>query len=270
MLAKKHGKRVVLVQHIAAIPFSSPLLRAMLKIANFIVTRRMLRAADCRVFISDTVRRDLIGEPPRQSYHLLFNGVDSSIFHPDDVDPAIPQAVADIDFPANGHRILFVGRYVEKKGLLVLRELAAARPDLTFFLAGSGPIRPREWRLENVHDLGPRTQEELAGLYRWADLLLLPSVGEGYPLVIQEAMACGLPVICGEPTDLADPGVSEWIRGVSIRLSNPNISAHRCAIAIDSLSMPPEVRKAMADYALRKYGWEGMAKGLLSLARVGS
>jgi starch synthase len=270
VLAKKQGKRVILVQHIAAIPFSSPALRALMKLANLVVTGPMLRAADCRVFISDTVRRDLIGEPPRQSYDLLFNGVDSSIFHPHDADPPVPVAVAGIDFPATGRRVLFVGRYVEKKGLFVLRELAAAQPDLTFFLAGSGPIRPSEWRLDNVHDLGPRTPNELAELYRWADLLFLPSVGEGYPLVIQEAMACGLPVICGEPSNRADPEATKWVVGVAINLRNPEESADRCASTIGSFSPSQQAREEMARYAAANYDWTAMAGSLVALARDGN
>lgn len=257
LLAKACGKRVVLIQHIAGIPFASRLLRAAMALANMIVTRPMLWAADARVFISDTVRRDLLGTPARHSFELLFNGVDGTVFHP---------GAGQAD-PSATRRILFVGRYVEKKGLAVVRALAESRPDLTFLLAGSGPIRPREWGLANVHDLGAQGAEALADLYRGADLLLLPSVGEGYPLVIQEAMACGLPVVCGEPSNRADPEAAAWLRGVAIDLTDPEGSARRCALAIDSLPASAADRAAMSRHALARYDWEKMAKGVLALAR---
>ena len=66
--------------------------------------------------------------------------------------------------PGAGRRVLFVGRFVEKKGLAVLRALAQARGDLTFLLAGSGPIRPECWGLANVHVLGVQAPEALARL----------------------------------------------------------------------------------------------------------
>ena len=132
----------------------------------------MLRAADVSVFISDTVRRDLLGRDC-QSGELLFNGVDGTIFHPGE---------GRTELPASVRHIFFVGRYVEKKGLAVVRALAVLRPDLSFLLAGTGPIHPGEWGLPNVHDLGPQSQEAIADLYRSVDLLILPSVGEGYPL----------------------------------------------------------------------------------------
>jgi len=227
----------------------------------------MLRAADVLVFISDNVRRDLLGSRPRQASTLLFNGVDGAIFHPADGGAVEPAAVAGIDVPSDQRNVLFVGRYVEKKGLDVLRALAELRPHLGFFLVGSGPIRPTEWKLPNVHDLGPQTQQALAELYRWADLLVLPSVGEGYPLVIQEAMACGLPVICGAPADRADPEAAKWLRGVDIDLSHPLESARRCANVIDNLSFTAGEGAEMARYARERYDWRRMAQKLLDLAQ---
>lgn len=255
LLAKARGKRVILIQHIAGIPFASPVLRRIMGAANALITQPMLRAADVRVFISDSVRQELIGGGSQPS-ELMFNGVDGAIFHP--VDRAIRAASTG--------RILFVGRYVEKKGLAVLRALAALRPDLTFLLAGSGPVHPAEWGLANVQDLGPQTPEALADLYRSADLLLLPSVGEGFPLVIQEAMACGLPVICGAPSNRADPDAGQWLHGVAIDLGQPEASATRCSDAIDSLNLGAADRAEMASYALRRYDWRAMAERLLTLA----
>ena len=261
VMAKLRRKRVVLIQHIAAIPFASRLLRGVMRLANLLVTRPMLWAAAEVVFISATVREDLLGSPPRRSCHLVFNGVDGAVFHPDGARGPLPDAPSP-----GGRRVLFVGRFVEKKGLGVLRALAAARGDLTFVLAGAGPIDPASWGLGNVHVLGMQTAEALAGLYRAADLLLLPSLGEGYPLVIQEAMACGLPVVCGEPANRADPGAAAWLRGVPIDLADPEGSALACAAAIDALAPDKAGREAMAAYAARLYNWRAMAEAVLACA----
>lgn len=257
LFAKRFGKRVILIQHIAAVPFSSATLRLLMWLANLVVTRPMLRAADERVFISDTVRHDLLGTPARQSYSLLFNGVDSSLFYP-------PKRRRLRRLP---RQILFVGRYVEKKGLTVIRELASLRPDLSFVLVGSGPIRPADWKLSNVQDVGQQSPKTLSELYRSTDLLLLPSVGEGYPLVIQEAMACGLPVVCGEPSNRADPDAAQWLRGVRVDLTDPKGSAQRCSEAITQRSSTGKDRIEMADYASSRYNWQKMAQSILHLAR---
>jgi alpha-maltose-1-phosphate synthase len=256
LAARFRRKPVVLIQHIAGIAFSSPVLRVVMALANVVVTRPMLRAADRLVFISDTVRQELMGDAAWRDYRLVFNGVDGALFYP----AAIPPPVG----PASVGPILFVGRYVEKKGLAVIRSLAAHRPDLSFHLAGSGPINPASWGLANVRDLGPQSQQALAELYRTAAMLLLPSVGEGYPLVIQEAMACGLPVICGQPSERADPAAAAWLTGVAIDLADPEGSAGRCAEAIDALRLDAAARAAMGAYAARAYNWQAMAGAVLA------
>jgi glycosyltransferase involved in cell wall biosynthesis len=257
VMAKLRRRRVVLVQHIAAIPFASAAMRALMRLANALVTAPMLSAADEVVFISATVRADLLGTPPRRPAHLLFNGVDGTIFR--------PEGAATHPVPDAPRTCLFVGRFVEKKGLSILRALARQRPDLTLLMAGDGPIRPESWGLSNVHVLGPQNAGQLAALYRGADLLLLPSVGEGYPLVIQEAMACGLPVICGAPTHHADPEAARWLHGVAVDLGDVEGSALRCAAALDGFAVSPEDRAAMAAYAGQAYRWDVMGQGVLKL-----
>jgi glycosyltransferase involved in cell wall biosynthesis len=265
LIAKVRSKRITLLQHIAAIPFSSVVLRGIMKAANLLITRPMLWAADNRVFISDTVRRDLMGSRS-QAGELLFNGVDEAIFYP----PHEREFSCDSLPVGEGgapSRVLFVGRYVEKKGLRVLRALAASRPNTIFTMVGEGPFLPSEWGFANVHDLGPQDQESIARLYRSSDLLILPSVGEGFPLVIQEAMACGLPVICGAPADRADPDAARWLQGVEIDLSDVEASAKRCGDAIDSFRLSAAERAEMSHYARRRYSWSAMAQRLMAVAQ---
>ena len=262
LIAKIRGKPVVLVQHIAGIEFANPIMRILMRLANLVVTRPMLYAADQLVFISDRVRHDLLGEPPRRDFMLLFNGVDTTIFHPRDVSTRHLVRAA-FGLPVGARTAIFVGRFVAKKGMTVLEALAQRRPDLHFALVGAGPVHPEKWGLPNIHVLGPQSQQKIAELYAASDFLLLPSVGEGYPLVVQEAMASGLPVVCGECSVRADPVAARWLRGVQIDLTDPEQSAFRCSTAIDSLFDKPPDCAEMASYAAKTYNWPAMARAIV-------
>lgn len=256
--ARRAGKPVVLIQHIAAIPFANPLLRGAMRLANRIVTRPMLAAADQAVFISETVRQAFATVPARRPPLLLFNGVDTGIFGRGGV-AGRGRGRAELSVGAGERLALFVGRFVEKKGLAILHALALARPDIRFVLAGAGPIAPERWGLRNLRVERGRSGATLARLYQAADLLILPSVGEGYPLVVQEAMACGLPVLCGAETARADPAAARWLRGVEIALDRPARTAAALSAMLDADAPDEAARAAMAAYAAETYCWRTMA-----------
>lgn len=104
--------------------------------------------------------------------------------------------------------ILSVGRMTEQKNILTyLKALAMARDNGVRFHAewvGSqqnavyvGQVRDLidRYHLQDVVTLHDQT-DDIAGQYRKADAFCLPSLFEGYPNVLCEAMASGLPVIC--------------------------------------------------------------------------
>jgi glycosyltransferase involved in cell wall biosynthesis len=263
LFARSSRKTVVLIQHIGTIGFTQPLLRGLIRVANRLVTRPMMTAADRLVFISQTVRDEFADMRAANASLLVFNGVDRTVFNSAEGQPR-SVVRKHWGLPEDGSLAVFVGRFVEKKGLSVLRALAANRPGVTFALLGKGPLDPAGWDLPNVRVLGQQSQEDIADLYRAGDMLVLPSVGEGYPLVIQEAMACGLPVICGDDSARADPDATQWLQGVPIDLSNPEASAGHCAAALDRLLENPPDRTAMARYAAETYDWRRMAETILA------
>lgn len=258
--ARQLGKPLILIQHIAAIPFVAPHMELLMKAANRLITEPMLRKADQVVFISDTVRRNFAHVPMRRAARLIFNGVDRELFRPGE------RARVLFDLPESRKIAAFVGRFVEKKGLSIIREVAQSRPDISVVLAGTGPIDPSAWGLPNVYVLGRLNSERVSELFRSADFLLLPSVGEGYPLVIQEAMSSGLPVICGEESARADPAAAKWLTGVPINLRDRTSTAEQISHAIDRLNTSDWTRSQMASYAECTYNWSRMAAEIAKIA----
>jgi glycosyltransferase involved in cell wall biosynthesis len=167
--------------------------------------------------------------------------------------------------------VLLVGRFVEKKGLHLIERLARRRSDLTFALAGWGPIDPGAWRLPNVHVFGNLQGASLVPLYQASDVLILPSVGEGLPLVLQEALACGLPVICGQETATADPDAGALIEGVKIEGADPDETVTALSARIDWIlaGLTEQTSTAAAHaryaYALSRYSWTEAAQVYLSI-----
>jgi glycosyltransferase involved in cell wall biosynthesis len=116
-------------------------------------------------------------------------------------------------------RYLFVGRFIERKGIDVLlaafRRVGAGE----LWLAGDGPLRSLLEGEANgdprIRFLGYADERSLPDLYRQADVLVVPSLFEPWGLVVHEGLAYGLPVIATDQVaaadDLIDSGVNGYV-----------------------------------------------------------
>jgi glycosyltransferase involved in cell wall biosynthesis len=106
----------------------------------------------------------------------------------------------------SGFTVLFVGRFYHRKRVPVLLRAAAISrqrvPELCIRIVGNGPCNAawralaRELRLDNVVTwLGDVSRAQLAEEYNRADAFCLPSVQEGFGIVLLEAMAAGKPIV---------------------------------------------------------------------------
>ena len=254
--ARASRRPVIVTQHVGAIPYRNPLLRAALAVANRVFGKLVLGTSTQAVFVSETVRRYFGGfvrwpSPPP----VVANGVDTERFAP--VEAARREALrAALGVGRNQPLVLFVGRFVEKKGLHLLRQLAQRLPHARWIFAGWGPLDPADWGLANVSVPGKLTREALIPLYQAADLLVLPSVGEGFPLVVQEAMACGTPALVSDETAAASPAAA----GLLLHEPLPgDDDAERWSARLRALLAAPEALEALrprvAAFARRHWSW---------------
>jgi glycosyltransferase involved in cell wall biosynthesis len=161
------------------------------------------------IFISANVQRFFRYENSARST-LVYNGVDVTRFTPSST--ADQTAVRDrLGLPIQKPVALFVGRFVRKKGLHVITELSARFPDVLWILVGSGPEQP-EKPPPNLKVIGRVEHDRLPLFYQAADFLILPSSGEGFPLVVQEALCCGAGVLSTLEVASACPQTSNLIR----------------------------------------------------------
>jgi len=262
VFAHASGRPVLVTQHVGFIPYKSAVLRAMLVTLHRTIGRLMLGRAEQVVFISPLVR-DYFGAivgyrtPPV----LVWNGVDTDTFRaagPGDRVRARAELGLDPDAPV----MVFVGRFVEKKGLALIERLARAMPDVTWLLAGRGPIDPQSWHAPNVRVVTGRSGTGLVPLYHAADLLVLPSVGEGLPLVVQEAMSCGTPAIVGVDTAQAVDAPADLVFASPVESSDA-AAAWDAAIrrAVTDLRGRPDATARAAAFARARWSWQACADG---------
>jgi glycosyltransferase involved in cell wall biosynthesis len=256
--AKWLGKPVLIVQHIGLVPYRNPVARALMKLADRFLSRPMLANADQVVFISGLTRQHFSGVRFRRPPQLIFNGIREELWAGTSL-PARGRPKPDSPFTA-----IFVGRFVEKKGLPILRCLATAMPHIRWLICGWGDERPEDWGLANVEVRRNLDGAQLRRAYGEADLLVLPSVGEGLPLVVQEALALGLAVIGGADLLDADPWLRGRMSGVHVDSANVEETVRQWQMEIERIrQLSP--RPNHAGETRDRYSWIGISRQYATL-----
>ena len=164
--------------------------------------------------------------------------------------------------------ILYCGRLSEEKGLRYLISAAKILKDnnVNFYLmiVGDGPEYKQliklvnEFQLQEFVEFRPEVpQEKVPAIMNSADLFCLPSIREGWPNVVIEAMACGLPVVA---TNVG--GVPEILNSQEYGIIVPKQEAEKLAEALNSA-----IKKSWDPYAInnavKDRNWDSVAKEIL-------
>jgi glycosyltransferase involved in cell wall biosynthesis len=236
--------------------------------------RFLLRRFPGIAAVSDPVRDSLLRSGvPNDRIRLVQNGIDTESFsRGQPVLKQLPQV--------QGKKVVgFIGRLAQEKGLAYLMQAAESivREDsnVAFVFAGDGPYRDslcnliKKLNLEtHVVLLGKRS--DMVDVYASIDVLVLPSLSEGVPMVVLEAMAAGKPVLATKVG-----GIPQVIQDEKTGLLVDPADASQLTIALKRLLASPHLREELGrrgrDRVSTCYSAGAMAQAYLTMYReVGS
>jgi glycosyltransferase involved in cell wall biosynthesis len=170
-------------------------------------------------------------------------------------------------------RLLYAGTWLDQRGIFYVREalrkLAPQVPEMTLTIAGPGlPAEEivRFFGTEFIDRIIVRaavSAEDMPVLYGEHDILVFPSLMEGLPNVLLEAMASGMPVVTTETCGMPDV-VEDEFNGLLVQPAD----AAALERAISRLAESEELRRRLGEAAresMRRQTWERAGRQLETL-----
>jgi glycosyltransferase involved in cell wall biosynthesis len=228
-----------------------------------LVSKQIFKIADQVVCLTEIEKNNLIQLGIKGTkISVIPNGVDTAIFSP----PPTP-------YRKISKQILWVGRLVPGKGVDFLIDafviINKKHPDARLVLVGDGDLWDRVHQKISELDLTAHVyfiqelkHSELPDLYNASEIFVLPSLMEGMPLTLLEAMSCGIPIVI---TDF--PHLKDLVDGSGIMI--PPKNAERLADAINLLLEDEKFAHNLGSHGRwaieNGYTWENTSRKTLAL-----
>lgn len=224
--------------------------------------RLTFKAADKILCYTETEKQELVNLGIKsEKIKVIHNGIDTDLFVPAN-EPCFDRK-----------NLLWVGRYAKGKGLDYLIDafylLKRNHPDAILTMVGTGP--EKEHIVQRIHDKNledgiilkdfvPNSQ--IVKMYQDSSIFVLPSLEEGVPRTILEAMSCGIPVVCSklpQLIDIVDGG------GSLVPLKDSQALADTISNLLSDPSLAKEFRKNGRRNVVENYSWKDTVKKTVQL-----
>jgi len=216
-------------------PYSSWLQRIHYTTDLKLFTRFALKKAHTITAVSQFTER-LVQQDLKKTFpvRVIYNGVDTNKFTPASTYDSSPKEI----------RVLFSGNLTRRKGAHWLPLIAKRlKKNVRIYYTQGLRTKKAMPSITGFESIGAVPFKEMPALYRQMDILLMPSVREGFGLAVAEAMACGLPVVasnCSAIPELIDDGKGGFLCPVG------DVAAF--AEKINLLADSPKLRHEMGEY----------------------
>jgi glycosyltransferase involved in cell wall biosynthesis len=199
---------------------------------------------------------------------VISNGTDVQVFRPGNGESTRVRTELGFDRYA-----LFVGSLIQRKCPDLLLEAIAETRGVSCVFVGDGPMRPKLERraqelgiADRVALLGSLAPQEMGRIYSEADVLVLPTVSDAFPLVALEAMACGTAVLATRVSGLPEM-IEDWQTGFLVKPGDVG----QLAMGIRFLTGDDKLRRRMGQNGRRRvlegFQWSVATEQYLSVYR---
>jgi glycosyltransferase involved in cell wall biosynthesis len=261
MLKKIMDKPLVTTLHLGPVLLGRRLFDFIINAYEKTVSKLIIQNSDEIVAVSSAVMKHALSlGAPSSKVKVIPNGVDLEEFKP------------RREFEKTEvKKIIFVGRLFPNKGIQYLVKAApivlAKHPYVEFIIVGRGPmeaeLRNMVKRLNIEHafkflGIVPSVPEVM----NQCDIFVRPSLTEGMPLTILEAMACGLPVIASKI-----PGSSEVVKdgetGILVEVGNVEKLSNAIIRLLEDENYAEKIRTRAYEFVKKHYSWDRIAEEYL-------
>jgi phosphatidylinositol alpha-1,6-mannosyltransferase len=218
---------------------------------------------DCN-FILNYIQKHF--DYPKERMHLLFDAVDTHRFRPKEKNNAL---YAKYNIPKDKFLIGTIGRLVRNKGHeIIIQTLKNLPENIVYVIVGGGKQMQTLKDLSLKNNVSQRViftdrvpEDELVDFYNLMDVVILLSTfdkneGEGLPLGLIEASACGKPIICGNEDGSVDAISKEYKNGFLINPRSEDELKEAILTLMNDPNLCIEMGKNGRNYVLNNFDFE--------------
>jgi glycosyltransferase involved in cell wall biosynthesis len=225
-------------------------------------------SVDHLIAVSQKLKEEIMKERiPKNKISAIYNGVENEFLEKSDYKTSL--TAMQNKYGIGDHFCLYVGRLTSRKGIDYLLYAMKKTANIQCVIVGDGPECEHLHSLTESNGLQERViftgfvpKDDLKHLYTAADFFVLPSLAEGLPLVMLEALASGTPVVASRVAGIPDI-ISDGYNGFLV----PPKDVDTLSKVIQQLADSSELRRKMGDNARQvvneQFSWKRVAEEVL-------
>lgn len=244
-------------------------------VKNFLRTfllRRVFRNVDYSLYVG-SLNKDYFTSAGMKEEQLIYcpHTIDHELFKSSDETIKAGHEYRDsLHISKDALVFLYAGKFEEVKNPLLLLQAASKikNKDVYFVFVGNGPLEDelRKQAGDQVRFMNFQNQKAMPGLFEMGDIYVLPSRSETWALAVNEAMACGKPVLISNTCGCAPDLVTEGITGFTFRQGDEQSLIQKIELVIQNRDILKEMGNE-ARIKVRKFTLEQNAETLENLVR---